>query len=68
MDWIKKNLAEMLPFLFMMAASCLFFALSVADTVKLKECNEQIVKLRQELALTQKELQVYRECSKLSKR
>ena len=32
MDWIKKNLAEMLPFLFMMAASCLFFALSVADT------------------------------------
>lgn len=61
MDWIKKYLRWNWPFLFLGAATGTIIAIVAVDTIRLKECNEQIVKLRQELALTQKELQACRE-------
>ena len=61
MDWIKINFREIWPFLLMGAASGLFIAMTAVDTIKLKECNAQIVELRQELTLAQQELQSCRE-------
>ena len=46
------------------AASGLFVAMTAVDTIKLKECNAQIVELRQELTLAQQELQSCREMAK----
>jgi hypothetical protein len=64
MDWVKRYLRGNWPFLLLGAATGTIIAMSAIDTIRLKECNEQIVKLRQELALTQKELQACREMFK----
>lgn len=61
MDWVKRYLRGNWPFLLLGAAAGTIIAMSAIDTIRLKEGNEQIVKLRQELALTQKELQACRE-------
>lgn len=61
MDWVKRYLRGDLSFILLGAASGTIIAMFAIDTIKLKECHEQIVKLRQELALTQKELQSCRE-------
>jgi hypothetical protein len=61
MDWIKRIIREMWPFWLLGAASGAFIAMSVVDTVRLKECNAQIVDLRQELAQLQKELRACQE-------
>lgn len=64
MDWVKRYLRENWPFLLLGAATGTIIAMSAIDTIRLKECNEQIVKLRQEFALTQKELEIYKEMTK----
>jgi len=64
MDWIKINFREIWPFWLMGAASGLFVAMTAVDTIKLKECNAQIVELRQELAHVQTELQVCKELAR----
>ena len=64
MDWIKRIIREMWPFWLMGAASGTFIAMSAVDTIRLKECNVQIVELRQELAMAQQELQSCREMAK----
>jgi hypothetical protein len=61
MNWVKRYLRENWPFLLLGVATGTIIAMSAIDTIRLKEGNEQIVKLRQELALTQKELQSCRE-------
>lgn len=61
MDWIKINFREIWPFWLMGAASGLFIAMTAFDTIKIKECNAQIVELRQELTLAHQELQICRE-------
>lgn len=61
MDWIKINFRETWPFCLMGAASGLVIAMTAVDTIKIKECNAQIVELRQELAQVHEELQVCRE-------
>jgi len=61
MDWIKRIIREMWPFWLLGAASGAFIAMSAVDTVRLKECNAQIVDLRQELSRAQEELLVCRE-------
>lgn len=65
MNWIKINFREIWPFWLMGAASGLFIAMTAVDIIKLKECNAQIVELRQELALTQQELQDFRDRVKI---
>lgn len=61
MNWIKINFREIWPFWLLGAASGLIIAMSAVDTIKIKECNAQIVELRQELVQVQKELQVCQE-------
>lgn len=65
MDWIKINFREIWPFWLMGAASGLFVAMTAVDTIKLKECNAQIVELRQELAVVREELQGCREMTRI---
>ena len=64
MDWIKRIIREMWPFWLLGAASGMFIAMSAVDTIRLKECNAQIVELRQELAQVQTELRV---CTELAR-
>lgn len=61
MDWIKRIIREMWPFWLLGAASGTFIAITTVDTIRLKECNAQIVELRQELAQVQIELRVCQE-------
>ena len=65
MDWIKRNLREIMIFLFLGAASAALIAMLVTEATriskKFKDYDAQIVELRQELAQVQKELQSSRE-------
>ena len=61
MDWIKRIIREMWPFWFIGAVSGALIAMSVVDTIRLKECRVQIAELRQELAMARQELQGCRE-------
>lgn len=64
MDWIKRIIREMWPFWLMGAASGTFIAMTAVDAIKIKECNAQILELRQEVAQVQKEFQVCRELAR----
>lgn len=65
MDWIKRNLREVIIFLLMCAASGALISMIVVDaeklSKKLKDYDAQIIELRQEVALVRKELQSSRE-------
>lgn len=64
MDWIKRNIRGIWPFLFIGAALGALIAMSAFDTIKLKECRAQSVELQQELTMVREQLQGYREMAK----